>query len=298
MDVPALQELLRAIKDAVSGSGRKEDDVALPIFDPTTSDLGAETWCNNIEALAKEFSWSSIATAARAGKALKGSAKLWFETWDPTEGRSWQNLRTELTALYPEKKNLAEKLQKAVLYTSDSADSYCEYAREKIRLLRNTKVAFSELQLVELVCGSISDVNVKMASFNSSVKTTSELISLFTSYVKTKKRPLEQSGRDSKDPSGPKRAKNDSRTNDTTRCFNCNKIGHTRLHCRFNSAEGKAQANNSQSREQKLIEPKKYCSYCKKVGHYDSICWYKPQSANKTVTIENEVNFLEKLTSN
>lgn len=160
--------------------------------------LGAETWCSNIESLAGEFGWSSIATFAKAGKALKGSALLWFETWDPAAGRSWENLRIELTALYPEKKNLANKLQKAVLYTSESADSYCEYAREKIRLLRNTKIVFTELQLVELVCGSISDVNVRMASFNSSVKTTSELISLSTSYAKSKKRPLEQSGRDSK----------------------------------------------------------------------------------------------------
>lgn len=106
MDLPALQELLKAIKDAVSGTRRRDDDVALPTFDPTTSDLGAEAWCNNIGTLAKEFGWTGIATVAKAGKALKGSALLWFETWDPTEGRSWENLRSVLTALYPEKKRI------------------------------------------------------------------------------------------------------------------------------------------------------------------------------------------------
>lgn len=94
----------------------------------------------------KEFGWSNAATVAKAGKARKGSALLWFETWDPAEGRSWDNLRLELVTLFPEKKNLAEKLQKAVLYTSETADSYCEYARKKKnRLLKNTKITFTEL---------------------------------------------------------------------------------------------------------------------------------------------------------
>ncbi|KAH9637846.1 hypothetical protein HF086_005504 [Spodoptera exigua] len=212
MDLPVLQDLLKAIKDAVSGTRRRDDDVALPIFDPTTSDLGAESWCNNIETLSKEFGWSSVATVAKAGKALKGSALLWFETWDPVEGRSWENLRTELTALYPEKRNLAEKLQKAILYTSESSDSYCEYAREKLRLLRNTKIAFTESQLIDLVCGNITDVNVKMASFNSNVKTTSELIALFTSYAKIRKRPSESTNKDSS--TYPKRPRIETRSND------------------------------------------------------------------------------------
>ncbi|KAF9794542.1 hypothetical protein SFRURICE_006152 [Spodoptera frugiperda] len=157
MDLPVLKELLTAIKDAVSGSRLNDSEVALPIFDPAKSDLGAESWCNNIETLAKEFGWSNVATVAKAGKALKGSALLWFETWDPAEGRSWDNLRLELVALYPEKKNSGRKAPEG------------------------------KLQLIELVCGSICDVNVKMASFNSNVKTTSELIALFTSYAKTKK---------------------------------------------------------------------------------------------------------------
>lgn len=70
-----------------------------------------------------------------------------------------------------------------MLLTSDSSDTYCEYAREKLRLLRNTNISFSEEQLVELVCGGIVNVIVKMASHNSRVKTTTELMSLFTTYV-------------------------------------------------------------------------------------------------------------------
>ncbi|XP_035442997.1 uncharacterized protein LOC118271158 [Spodoptera frugiperda] len=286
MDLPVLKELLTAIKDAVSGSRLNDSEVALPIFDPAKSDLGAESWCNNIETLAKEFGWSNVATVAKAGKALKGSALLWFETWDPAEGRSWDNLRLELVALYPEKKNLAEKLQKAVLYTSETADSYCEYAREKIRLLKNTKIVFTELQLIELVCGSICDVNVKMASFNSNVKTTSELIALFTSYAKTKKRSI-----DSKDPSNlhpPKRFKTDFKPNEI-KCFNCGKTGHTKQQCYSRKS---TQNNDPNSEQGSNNENRKFCTYCKKPGHLDSYCRYKPKTDPSNT--DNQINFLDK----
>lgn len=234
MDTTALEGLLKVICDAVA-TNRRQDDVVLPIFDPATSDGGAETWCENIAALGKEFGWSSIAIVAKAGKALKGSALVWFETWEPQSGRSWENFRTEIIDLYPAKKNLSEKLYKAVSYSSDFADSYCEYAREKIRLLKNTKVAFTEAQLIELVCGSIRDVNVRMASFNSSTKTTSELVSLFTSYVKVKKRPFKHNLDASQGgPSTSKRFKGDFKLSDNSserNCFLCGKSGHVKAQC-------------------------------------------------------------------
>ena len=282
------------MKDTLSNTHRRDDDIVLPVFDPTASDLGAESWCNNLETLSKEFGWSSIATVAKAGKALKGSALLWFETWDPEEGRSWENLRRELTALFPEKKNLVEKLQKAVLYTSDSAISYCEYAREKIRLLRNTKVAFSEIQLVELVCGSITDVNVRMASFNSNVKNTSELIALFTSYVKIKKRLLEQDSRYSKNifsSNYSKRPKFEGKPNEI-RCFVCGKLGHTKTQCPILFTD--LQKSKPNIRDHKNYEfVKDFCTFCKKPGHVNAYCRFKPQlNSNNIPASEKEVNFL------
>lgn len=78
MDPALLEGLVNAIRDAVTGRRHAADDnVALLVFDPSTNDNGAESWCRSIEELSKEFGWSSIATLARAGKALKGSALLY-----------------------------------------------------------------------------------------------------------------------------------------------------------------------------------------------------------------------------
>ncbi|CAK1549738.1 unnamed protein product [Leptosia nina] len=93
MDSALLTDLLKAIRGAVSSNRRPDEDIALPVFDPTTV-LCADGWCKNIEELAKEFGWSSLATVAKAGKALKGSALVWFESWQPsTEGRTWEKFQ-------------------------------------------------------------------------------------------------------------------------------------------------------------------------------------------------------------
>lgn len=148
--------LIKTLQDAVSSNRCKEDDIALPTFDPEKINRGAAAWCSEIKALADELRWSSISTVARAGKALRGSALQWFESWEPEEGRTWKNFCADFTYIYPDEKDLADRLSREVLYTFSSADSYCEYAKEKIRLLRNTKVGFTEEQIVELVCGYVT----------------------------------------------------------------------------------------------------------------------------------------------
>lgn len=296
MDPSELADILKAIRDALSSKRRPDEDVALPTFDPATSDSGADGWCRNIEELANEFGWSSKATVAKAGKALKGSALVWFESWEPSsEGRTWEKFRNDLTDLYPEKRNLAEKLSKAVSYTSDLAESYCEYAREKIRLYRSTKISFTEGQLIDLVCGSIIDVNVRMASFNSNVKTTSELISLFSSYIKPRKRPSEQGFSKDLGPSNAKRPKfyvnNPQLDIKDKRCYLCSQLGHTRSQCNKNVSQVTELKNASISDNR--LKDKIICTFCKKVGHSESVCWHKARSSlEKPSSNKTEANFL------
>jgi hypothetical protein len=289
MDTNLLNSFLTAIRDAIT-SNRRQDDVALPTFDPSTSDNGAEPWCSNVETLGKELGWNGVVMVAKAGKALKGSALLWFDTWDPEGGRTWENFCSELMDLYPPKKNLAEKLSKAVAYNSDSADSYCEYAREKIRLLRNTKINFTEAQLIELVCGSIRDVNVKMASFNSNVRTTAELMILFTAYLKSKKRPLETNGLDKDDnTSSFKRPKLQNDNTQEKKCFFCGKAGHLRSQCYKFQSDSKKNCKTEQIANTPL---KKQCTICKKIGHDETACWYKNRSPQNTsdTTLQNSLS--------
>lgn len=298
MDPAIVENLLKAIQDALSDR-RRGDDVVLPPFDPEKNENGAASWCRSINSIAVDMGWSNITTVAKAGKALKGSALLWYETWDPEEGRSWEEFRTTLTDLYPEKRNLSEKLSKAVLLTSENSDSYCEYAREKIRLFKQTKIAFTEEQLVELICGGIHDATVKMAAHNSRVDTTAKLISLFTTYVKAqKKRPLDSGNKTDKADKNdcsttssfpPKRPKFENIQD--RRCFICNKPGHTRAQCFKNPNREASEPAPKASTSSSTIQTRPVqCTYCKKVGHTEDVCFFKQRNNNLTKNVTSNDN--------
>jgi hypothetical protein len=127
----------------------------------TEQSKGAKKW---IDKLAETFQWTGCELLARATSGLTGEAKTCFLSWQP-EAKSWENLKTELCNLYPPKKNLSERFRKAGLYTSENATSYCEYARQKILLLRALNFNLSERTMLELVVGDITDAQVKIAAF-------------------------------------------------------------------------------------------------------------------------------------
>jgi hypothetical protein len=102
----------------------------------------------------EEFGWNCRETVARATKVLKGTASTWFENWEP-EQRDWESFKSDLIDLFPPKRNLAEKLKRAVLLTSEEFQTYCEYAREKLLLLNRTRIKFTEAELVELIIADI-----------------------------------------------------------------------------------------------------------------------------------------------
>lgn len=285
MDEALLQNLLKSLHDAVT-SNRRNDDVALPIFDPEKADNGAESWCRSIEKLGEELHWSSIQQAAKAGKALRGTALLWFESWEPEFGRSWENFRKDIVDLFPEKKNLSEKLTKAVLYTSDTANSYSDYAREKLRLLRNTKIFFTELQLIELVCGGVTDSHIRMACLNSSISSTSELIALLSGYVKqSRKRPFEPAKQSlTYQFGGPSSTSNFKRSkiDPDLRCYTCGQPGHLRMHCpniHIPVLPTKAKPIENLTSNNQLNKPLS-CSFCKKLGHDVEKCYFKRAQRN------------------
>lgn len=284
MDPAELSNLLKVLSDSISSKSRHED-IALPIFDPEKNDNGAEKWCSSIEELGADLGWSSLQKAAKAGKVLRGSALSWFESWEPETGRTWDNFRKDIIALYPKKRNLAEKNIKAALYNSDSANSYCEYAREKLKLLRNTEIAYKESELLEIVCGGIRDENIQLACLNSSIKTTSELITVLSSYVKQpKKRPIDIKNENNfSETNKMKRFKpnTDSKSVFSKKCFNCGKLGHIQKQCFYQSSnasplEVKSLSSDLNKKElDKPDRPVNTCTYCKKAGHQEENCFFK-----------------------
>lgn len=281
MDPDAVANLIKVLSDAISSKSRNED-IALPIFDPEKYDNGAETWCSSIEDLGADLGWSSLQKTAKAGKVLRGSALAWFESWEPETGRTWENFKKDIIASYPHKRNLAEKNLKAALYNSDSANTYCDYAREKLKLLRNTKIAYTETELVEIVCGGICDENIKLACLNSSLKTTSELITVLSSHVKQqKKRPFDNSMSEINNKMKRFKPNTETKSPVARRCYKCGKLGHIQSQCFYQTdltsdLDKKPQISDQIKKEFATTNrPLNICKYCKKAGHLEENCFFK-----------------------
>ncbi|KAL1498431.1 hypothetical protein ABEB36_009236 [Hypothenemus hampei] len=151
--------------------------IHIPVFNPLKNNFGAVGWCNEVEILATTFKWTDFEKLCRGASALEADAKEWYNDWQPAE-KTWACFRNEICQLYPAKRNLSERFRRASLYSSDQATSYCEYARKKISLLKSLNLNLNDSQIIELVIGDITDINVKTAAFNSNIMLISALLDL------------------------------------------------------------------------------------------------------------------------
>ncbi|KAJ8939619.1 hypothetical protein NQ318_010638 [Aromia moschata] len=118
-----LVESLTAIKDQTSKSA-VTSSVNILTFNAKLDDDGAVKWCQEMGNLGTTFDWSDYELLIRGTSGLMGEAREWFSSWKPTE-KTWEAFKSEISSMYPPKRNLREKFRRAGLYTSDEADSYC-----------------------------------------------------------------------------------------------------------------------------------------------------------------------------
>ncbi|CAG4932866.1 unnamed protein product [Parnassius apollo] len=109
MDVELVKGLLETIRNAMV-SNKRNDDVAVPIFDPDKGNDGTAAWCESFDKLGDEFKWSSFEKVAKAGKAHRGSALSWFETWEPETVNHEKASKKILCLVNPQNKIFSEKL--------------------------------------------------------------------------------------------------------------------------------------------------------------------------------------------
>jgi hypothetical protein len=255
-----LADTLQAIRQSAGRSSLPTTTAEIPRFDPLQEDNGAVKRCEEVDKLAETFQWTGCELLARATSGLTGEAKTWFLSWQP-EAKSWENLKTELCNLYPPKKNLSERFRKAGLYTSENATSYCEYARQKILLLRALNFNLSERTMLELVVGDITDAQVKIAAFNSKVETIADLLTLLSQYELT-------TAAESSFAKRVKRTDPVESGQQSKLCYTCNKPGHLSRFC-------PKIRNRETKNESKPFGKNVNCSFCGKAGHFANRCFLK-----------------------
>lgn len=238
--------------------------VSIPNFDPHSDDCDVNTWCIEMDKLGNMFGWSEYELVVRSASGLKGDAADWFASWQPPN-KSWTVFKEELCSIYPAKRNLNDKLRKASLYNSDQADSYCEYARKKMSLIKALPFDMSDEHIREIVIGDITDVQVKTAAFNSKFDSIGELISLLGNYKKPKLNDVSKLKR-----SNPFNSKIESKFRQNL-CYKCNEPGHISRHCTKRQKIDHSDDLSNRNFDKSQNRPS--CTYCRKLGHQINDCY-------------------------
>lgn len=259
--------------------------IPLQFCDPSEDDL--DDWLAQAELIKDRFEWNDWDAVVRLSHFLTGPGLKFYKTWKPNEGkRTWENFKFSLKELFPHKRNNGELLKLAVLYNSDQASSYVEYAREKAYKLRKVRISWPEDILVEVIVEGISDPQIRSFAHNHKCSDLTNLIEILENYSKHKTSKYfnnnpeysrqQSMSRDFSSRDNLKRTRDDcdDRSNNT-RCFECGKYGHVRRFCP-NPANIRVKSENTTERPSETNSHAiPQCSFCNKKGHIDDNCWTK-----------------------
>lgn len=145
---------------------------------------------------------------------------------------------------------------------------------KKSSLLRNLRVTWQEVDLVELIVHGIKETHVRDSAMARDCRNVSELLVYLSSFAKRVRDESIESNSCDRSFKRPK-LQEPIRNKNSVRCHNCGKTGHIRRQCRLSSQ--KSNTVGQQKSEHISVQniPKSVCSFCAKTGHSVENCFTK-----------------------
>lgn len=249
-------------------------------FDPSIHDV--DSWCDEVDRAQLANRWDDKECLSRVAGCLKGDARTWLNEWVSTD-RSWSSFKREFKPLCSRKLDYATILFETMCTTSSKFSSYAEYARRTLLRLHIIKGLPDEL-VTQIVIRGIEDAQVRAAAANAELSS-EKLVSFLSIYVKPEQNKAIFIKTKTDHPSR-KRGTEHADQSQRKICFNCKGHGHLSHNCpkRFKPSESTFKARPGAPT----------CTFCKKIGHTESVCFAKERSTGPQGQHNNRnVNFCQ-----
>lgn len=255
-------------------------------FDPNIHDF--DVWCAEVDRGRELNGWDDRECLSRIGSCLKGDARTWLNDWVSSD-RSWSNFKLEFRSLCPRTIDVASILFDVMSRDCKSFATYAEYARKSLLRLNIVKGLSDDLKTAIIIRG-ITDPQVKAAASNAKLQL-NQLVEFLSVYAKPKaeSRSTHNPARSSNERHPESRKRSSSKSD--KRCFNCDAVGHTKLHCPKQKKTESIKSNTVSSAQKKSSLT---CTHCKKAGHTVDRCFAKQRAEAESKNATN-VNFCRSL---
>lgn len=117
-----------------SGNGVEKIDFKLTRYDPDNSNYSMAEWLKDVNVIKIEQKISEQVMILKAGEALQGKARRFYDGWRPLV-RNWSSFEEDLLTAFPDHETFHTKLLRAANMRSSEFNSISEYGLEKVRSL-------------------------------------------------------------------------------------------------------------------------------------------------------------------
>ena len=137
----------------------------IPEFNPNITEI--KNWLEVIDFNANMYDWSDQTIIFHALNNLRGTAKLWYDSFIQTERGwhqfNWQNWKDTLNSVFQSNRNIHKMLLELMNHHPTRGCSLYDFYFEHLGKINKLNLNFSEKDKISLIVGAINDINISTA---------------------------------------------------------------------------------------------------------------------------------------
>lgn len=275
--------------------------IRLSPFDPDDTPFSMTEWMDDVTRIQQEIGISDTLIVLKAGDALRGRAARFYKQWKPLV-RDWVTFRQNFEVAFPEQGTPATRMRACLAIVSADYASLVEYGNTKLAAIKRFYAGFPWEIILSLLEDDLQDKEVKSRISIQEPTCEADLLKLLAACdarksSERKQQPLStQTGgttdrfrkrrRDS-----PPRYARAGPSMFPGKCRKCDRYGHKQVDCKqVTKTSGELTAFGPTGTSPDKSTANKVCTYCKKIGHTENVC-YRKQGSSKRVMLTRKTRF-------